>query len=112
MSGLSVAWWALALAILCEVIGTTALKASAGLSAPLPSLIAVLSYGGALYGLAIALTAIPVGIAYAIWAGVGIVVMALVGWLVYRQPLDLAALLGIGLVVAGVVVINVYSRSL
>ncbi|MGB3287666.1 MAG: multidrug efflux SMR transporter [Burkholderiaceae bacterium] len=99
------------LAIVAEIIATTALKASDGFSRLYPSVITVAGYGLAFYCLAIALKTIPVGIAYAIWSGVGIVAISLVGYILYKQTLDAAALLGIGLIVAGVIVLNVFSKT-
>nr|WP_223871889.1 SMR family transporter [Candidatus Dactylopiibacterium carminicum] len=101
----------MAVAIVCEVIATSALKASAGFSRPLPSVLVVLGYGAAFYLLTIVLRSIPVGVAYAIWSGAGIVLVSLVGWLLYRQSLDTPAILGIGLILAGVLVLNLFSRS-
>jgi small multidrug resistance pump len=96
----------LAIAILAEVIGTSALKATRGFTRPLPSAVVVLSYGVAFYFLALALQAIPVGVAYAVWSGVGIALITLIAWVVYRQRLDKPALAGITLIVLGVVVLN------
>lgn len=101
----------LAIAIVAEVIGTSALKAAHGFTRPLPSLVVVAGYGVAFYFLSLALTTIPVGVAYAIWSGVGVVLIALVGWVVFRQSLDMPALLGIGLILAGVMVIQLFSTS-
>jgi small multidrug resistance pump len=101
----------LAVAIISEVIGTSALKASAGFSRPLPILIVVLGYGMAFYFLSLTLRTVPVGIAYAIWSGVGIVLITLIGMLWFRQSLDLPALLGMALIILGVVVINVFSTT-
>lgn len=101
----------LAIAIVAEVIGTSALKASAGFTRPLPSLVVAVGYGAAFYFLALALKSIPVGVAYAIWSGVGVALITLIGWLVFKQRLDAAALAGIALIVAGVVVIQVFSRA-
>jgi small multidrug resistance pump len=101
----------LALAIVAEVIGTSALKAAEGFTRPLPSLAVVLGYGVAFYFLSLALQTIPVGIAYAIWSGMGVVLITLIGWVVFKQSLDRAALVGIGLIVAGVVVIQVASNG-
>ncbi len=101
----------LAVAIVAEVIATTALKSSEGFSRLLPSIVVVVGYGIAFYCLSMTLKTLPTGIAYAIWSGVGIVLVSLIGWLVHRQTLDLAAILGMGLIIAGVVVINVFSRS-
>ncbi|MCK9538365.1 DMT family transporter [Dokdonella sp.] len=101
----------LAGAILCEVLATSLLKAAEGFTRPWPSLGVVLGYAGAFYLLSLTLRSIPVGIAYAIWSGVGVVLIALVGWLCLGQVLDRAAIAGIALIVAGVVVINLYSGA-
>ena len=101
----------LAIAIIAEVIGTTALKAADGFTRLGPSLVTVLSYATAFYFLALTLKVIPVGVAYAIWSGVGIVIIAAIGWVWYRQSLDLPALIGLGLIIAGVAVVNLFSRS-
>ncbi|MDQ8699331.1 multidrug efflux SMR transporter [Hyphomicrobium sp. LHD-15] len=102
---------ALMIAILSEVAATSALKASDGFRNLVPSLIVVVGYGTAFYFLSLALRTIPMGIAYAIWSGVGIVLISLAGWLAYGQKLDLAALAGIGLIIAGVFVLNILSGS-
>lgn len=102
----------LVIAILAEVVGTTALKASNGFTAWGPSLVVVLAYGASFYFLALALRTIPVGVAYAIWSGVGIVLIAAIGWFVFRQALDAAAIVGMGLILAGVIVINVFSGAM
>ena len=104
-------WLFLAIAIAGEVIGTTALKASDGFTRLWPSLIVVVSYVVAFYFLALVLRTIPVGVAYAIWAGVGVAAITLIGFGFFGQRLDLAAVLGIGLIVAGVVVLNTLSGS-
>ena len=101
----------LAIAIVAEVAATSALKASEGFTRLGPTLIVVAGYGLAFYCLSLVLRTVPVGIAYAIWAGVGIVLIALIGWLVLRQPLDAPAVVGIALIVAGVVVIQLFSKS-
>ena len=101
----------LSIAIVAEVIATTALKATGNFTRPLPSVVVVVCYGVAFYFLARCLTVLPVGIAYAIWAGLGVVLVTLLGVVVYRQRLDWPALLGVGLIVAGVLVINLYSRT-
>jgi small multidrug resistance pump len=101
----------LAIAILAEVIGTSALKAADGFTKPLPSAIVVFGYGVAFYFLSLALRTIPVGIAYAIWSGAGVALITLIGWSVFKQKLDAAALVGIGLIVLGVVVIQMSSRG-
>jgi len=102
----------LALAIVAEVVGTTALKAADGFTRPWPSLVVVLGYGTAIFLLALVLQRIPVGIAYAVWAGLGIVLVAVAGAVVYRQVPDLPALVGIALIVAGVVIMQLFSKTL
>ena len=104
-------WLFLAIAIVSETIATSALKSSAGFTKLLPSLLVVAGYGIAFYFLSLTLRTIPIGIAYAVWSGVGIVLIALVGWLVFGQKLETPALLGMGLIVAGVVVMNVFSKT-
>lgn len=104
-------WLFLAIAIAGEVIGTTALKASDGFTRFWPSVIVVVSYVVAFYFLALVLRTIPVGVAYAIWAGVGVAAITLIGFVLFGQQLDLAAVVGIGLIVAGVVVLNTLSGS-
>lgn len=105
-------WWYLGFAILAEVLATSALKAADGFTRPLPSLAVVAGYGTAFYLLSLTLRAIPVGIAYAIWSGVGTALIALLGWALFGQVLDGAALLGLVLIVAGVLVIQLGSRAL
>ncbi|WP_132259121.1 DMT family transporter [Paucimonas lemoignei] len=104
-------WIFLFIAILTEVIATTALKASDGFTRLWPSALVVAGYGIAFYCLALTLRTIPMGIAYAIWSGVGIVLISAIAWLWYGQKLDMPAILGIGLIVAGVMVINLFSKS-
>jgi small multidrug resistance pump len=101
----------LAIAIVAEVVGTSALKATDGFTRPIPSAVVAVGYGVAFYFLSLALKSIPVGVAYAIWSGVGVALITLIGWLVFKQRLDAAALAGIGLIVAGVVVIHVFSQA-
>lgn len=103
-------WLYLAIAIVCEVVATSALKATEGFTRWQPSAMVVLGYGLAFFFLSLTLRSIPVGIAYAIWAGAGVVLVSIAGWLLYQQALDLAAILGIGLIVAGVLVINLFSK--
>lgn len=105
-------WWYLGIAILAEVLATSALKAAAGFTRPLPSLVVVAGYGTAFYLLSLALRTVPVGLAYAIWSGVGTALIALLGWVLFGQTLDLAALIGLALIVAGVLVIQLGSRSI
>lgn len=101
----------LALAIAAEVIATSALKASEGFTRLGPSLLVAAGYGVAFYFLSLTLKIVPVGVAYAIWSGAGIVLIALIGWVVLKQPLDLPAMLGMGLIVAGVAVIQLFSKA-
>ena len=100
------------LAIVSEVVATSALKASAEFSKLIPSLIVIIGYCVSFYLVTLVLRTIPVGITYAIWSGVGIVLVTLVGAILYKQIPDFPALIGIGLIVAGVVVINVYSKRI
>jgi multidrug transporter EmrE-like cation transporter len=99
------------IAILSEVIATSALKASEGFTKPWPVLILAVGYASSFYFLSLTLRTIPVGIAYAIWSGVGVILISLLAWWLYGQSLDKAALIGIGLIVAGVVVLNLFSES-
>jgi small multidrug resistance pump len=103
-------WLYLAIAIVCEVLATSALKASEGFTRLVPSIMVALGYSVSFYCLSLTLRSIPVGIAYAVWAGTGLVLITLVGWLVFNQVLDAAAFVGIGLIAAGVIVLNVFSR--
>ena len=96
---------------LSEVIATSALKASEGFSKLWASIVVVVGYGIAFYFLSLTLRSIPVGVAYAIWSGLGVVLIALVGWFAFGQKLDLAASIGVSLIVAGVVVMNVFSKT-
>lgn len=102
---------ALLVAIVFEVIGTSFLQASQQFTRPLPTAMMALCYAAAFYFLSISLKVIPVGIAYAIWSGLGIVLISAVGLVVFKQSLDTPALIGLGLIVAGVVVVNVFSSS-
>lgn len=104
-------WTYLAIAILTEVIATSVLKAADGFTRWMPSLVVIAGYACSFYFLSLTLRGIPLGIAYAVWSGVGLALVSLIGWIVYRQPLDTAALIGIGLIVAGVVVLNLFSKS-
>lgn len=101
----------LAVAIAAEVIATSALKASQGFTRAGPSLVVAAGYGIAFYFLSLTLKTVPVGVAYAIWSGAGILLIALIGWLVLKQPLDLPAVLGMALIVAGVAVIQLFSKA-
>ncbi|TXH31823.1 MAG: multidrug efflux SMR transporter [Burkholderiaceae bacterium] len=104
-------WLFLGIAIVAEVMATSALKASEGFSRWLPSTLVVLGYALAFYFLALTLRTMPVGVAYAIWSGLGVVLVTAVSWWVYGQVLDGPALLGMGLIIAGVLVMNLFSDS-
>jgi len=101
----------LAIAIVAEVIATSALKASDGFTRLGPSLFVVIGYAVAFYFLSLTLRTMSIGVAYAIWCGAGIILIALIAWLVLGQKLDLRAILGMALIVAGVAVINLFSSS-
>ncbi len=105
------AWLTLGIAIVAEVIGTSALKASEGFTRWLPSLVVVLGYAVAFYCLSLVLRHIPVGVAYAVWSGLGIVLITLVAFVLYGQKIDTAGLIGMGLIVAGVLVLNLFSKA-
>ncbi|WP_338618203.1 multidrug efflux SMR transporter [Achromobacter sp. E1] len=104
-------WLYLAVAIVAEIFATSALKGSEGFTRLVPSVITVFGYLISFYFLSLTLREIPVGIAYAIWSGVGIVLISIVGTVLFKQHLDAPALIGIGLIIAGVVVMNVFSKS-
>lgn len=106
-----IAYLYLAIAIVAEVVATTALRAAQGFTVLLPSAVSIVGYVVAFYFLSLTLRTMPVGIAYAIWSGVGIVLVSLAGWLIYKQLLDAPALLGMGLIMAGVIVINLFSKT-
>jgi len=101
----------LAIAIIAEVVATSALKASAEFTRLVPSLIVVVGYGIAFYFMTLVLRSIPVGITYAIWSGLGIVLVTIIGAVLYKEIPDIPAVIGIGLIIAGVMVINVYSNT-
>ena len=100
----------LAIAIIGEVIATAALKSSAGFSKLLPSMLVVAGYGTAFYFLSLTLRTMPIGVVYALWSGAGVALISVIGWLVFKQPLDLPAIIGITLIVLGVVILNVFSK--
>lgn len=104
-------WIYLAVAIVAEVVATSALKASSGFSRPGPTMLVVAGYGIAFYCLSLTLKTLPVGIAYAVWSGLGIVLVALVSWLLYEQKLDLPAIVGMALIISGVLVLNLFSGT-
>lgn len=100
------------IAIIGEVVATSALKAAAGFTKLVPSILVVVGYGVAFYFLSLTLKTIPIGIAYAVWSGVGIVLVSVFAYFYYGQSLDAPALAGMALILAGVLVINLFSRSL
>jgi small multidrug resistance pump len=104
-------WLYLGTAIVAEVIATSVLKAADGFTRLLPSLVVIAGYATAFYCLSLTLRTMPLGIAYAVWSAVGIALVSVIGWLLYGQNLDVPAIIGIGLIVAGVVVINGFSQS-
>ena len=104
-------WLYLFIAIVSEVVGTSALKASQGFTRLIPSLLVIGGYASAFYFLSLTLKSIPVGVAYAIWSGVGILLVSIAGFVLYRQTLELPAILGIILIVAGVVLLCLFSKS-
>lgn len=101
----------LAMAIVAEVIATTMLKASEGFTRLWPSLVVVVGYGVAFWGLSMVVKTMPLGIVYAIWSGMGIVLVSIAAVFVYQQKLDLPAVFGMGLIIAGVLVINLMSKT-
>ena len=98
-------------AIVAEVIATSALKASEGFTRLGPTAMVVVGYGVAFWLLSLTLRTIPVGLAYATWSGLGIVLIAIVGWLAFGQKLDAWAVLGMSLIVAGVLIMNLLSKT-
>lgn len=101
----------LALAIVFEVIATSALKASNEFTRLIPSIVVVIGYGSAFYLLTLVLRTIPLGITYAVWSGVGIVLVALAGFVLYKQVPDIPAVIGMLLIIAGVAVIHLFSKT-
>lgn len=102
----------LAIAIIAEVAATSALKASDEFTRLVPSIIVVVGYGVAFYFMTLVLRVIPIGITYAIWSGLGIVLVAVVGFFLYKQIPDIPAMIGMGLIISGVVVIHVFSKTI
>jgi multidrug transporter EmrE-like cation transporter len=104
-------WLFLTIAIFAEVVATSALKSSEGFTRLVPSAVVVVGYGVAFYFLSLVLKSIPVGIAYAVWSGLGIVLVAAIAWIVHGQKLDAWAFVGMGLIVSGVAVLNLLSKT-
>ncbi|SDM91128.1 multidrug efflux SMR transporter [Polaromonas sp. JS666] len=105
------AYLALGIAIVAEVIATTALKSSESFTRLVPSLISIAGYGVALYLLTVTMKSIPTGVTYAIWSGLGIVLISIAGFFVHHQKIDLWGMVGMALIIAGVVVLNLFSKS-
>ena len=103
-------WIYLITAILAEVVATSSLKLAEGFTKLVPSIIVVAGHSVSFYFLSLALKYIPLGIAYAIWCGIGIVLVTLVGWYIYKQAMDIPAIIGIVLIFAGVLVVNLFSK--
>jgi multidrug transporter EmrE-like cation transporter len=104
-------WLYLCVAIVTEVIATSALTPSQGFSKPLPTIVVLVGYGIAFYFLSLTLRTIPVAVAYAVWSGAGVAMITLIAWALFGQRLDAFALFGIGLIVAGVLVIRLLSTA-
>lgn len=104
-------WVILIVAVLGEVVATTSLKLSEGFTKLVPSVVVVIGYAIAFYCLSLTLKSIPLGIAYAVWSGLGIVTVSILGWLLFGQKLDFWAILGMLLIVSGVVVLNLLSKT-
>lgn len=105
-------WIYLAIAIIAEVMATSALKYSEEFTKVIPSLIVLIGYAISFYFLSLSLRFFPIGVVYAIWSGLGISLISLIGWFFLKQHLDLPTLLGMGLIIAGVMVINLFSKSI
>jgi small multidrug resistance pump len=104
-------WVALGIAIVAEVVATSALKTTNEFTRLWPSVVVVLGYMTAFYFMTLSLRVLPVGIMYAIWASLGIVLVAVIGWVVHKQSLDMPAIIGMAMIIMGVVVINVFSKT-
>lgn len=104
-------WLYLSIAIVSEIVATSALKAAEGFTRWLPSVLVVSGYLSSFFFLSLTLRTIPLGITYAIWAGVGTALITLLGWVLYRQALDLPAIVGISLIASGVLVLNLFSKT-
>jgi small multidrug resistance pump len=111
-NGEKMAWVLLLIAIMAEVIATSALKSTEGFSKILPSAIAVIGYVISFYFLSLTLKSLPIGITYAIWSGVGIILISVIGYFFYKQNLDAPAIIGIAFIIFGVAIINIFSKSI
>ena len=101
----------LIVAVMAETFGTSAIQASQQFTKPLPTVLVFICFGIAFYFLSLTLQYLPIGIMYAFWSGLGIVFIALIGWLVFGQKLDFPAMAGMGLILAGIMVINLFSKT-
>ena len=104
-------WVYLGLAIFSEVIATASLKSTEGFTRLVPSIVVLVGYTAAFYFLSLTLDTVPIGVAYAVWSGVGVATITLVSFVVYDQKIDMAGLIGIGLIVAGVIVLRLFSEA-
>ena len=104
-------WVYLFVSIMSEVIATASLKSTEGFTKPIPSIIVLVGYCAAFYFLSLTLDTISIGVAYAIWSGVGVATITVVSFFLYDQKIDLAGILGIGLIIAGVIVLRLFSES-
>ena len=104
-------WVYLGLAIFSEVVATASLKSTEGFTRLVPSIVVLVGYSAAFYFLSLTLDTIPIGVAYAVWSGVGVATITLVSFVLYAQKIDAACLIGIGLIVAGVVVLRLFSEA-
>lgn len=105
-------WILLFLAIFCEAAATSALKLAEGFTRPVPSIGVIVAYGLSFYFFSLAIRTIPIGIAYAVWSGIGVVFILLIGLICFGQKLDPAAVIGIGVILAGLLIIHLFSKSL
>lgn len=111
MNGQLLTYCSLIIAIVCETVGTSFLKQSEQFTRLVPSLITGAAYLCSFYFLSITLKTMPVGIAYAIWSGLGIVLISLIGLFIFKQHLDMPACIGLAMIIAGVIVINIFSKA-
>lgn len=111
MSPALITYSALVIAIIFEVVGTTFLKQTEQFTKLWPTVFSLGSYAVAFYLLSFALKTLPVGIAYAIWSGLGIVLVSIIGWIMFRQSLDTPAIVGLGFIILGIVIVNAFSNS-
>lgn len=105
------AWLFLFVAVVCEISATSSLKPSEGFTKLAPSLLVIFGYGASFYFLSLTLKYIPVGIAYALWSGVGIILTSFIAWVLYGQKLDAWGVIGMSLIICGVIVLNLFSKT-